>query len=105
MKPAVLLLSVLLLAAAAAQQPHGHRNPTPSTDTAPAQMPRPPAASSAADPAQMKRDAVLLAALAQTIPDQIDQVNAGKLPRDLQDDLRKIEKLAHRLRSEIRQER
>lgn len=105
MNSAVLLLSALLLVAAAAQQPHGHRNPTPMTDMAPAQTPRPPATSSATDPAQLKREAVLLAEVAQTIPDQIDQVNAGKLPRDLHDDLRKIKKLAHRLRSEIGRER
>lgn len=53
------------------------------------------------DPAKMKRDADELAALAQTIPHDVAQTSKGILPGDLNAKLKKIEKLAKELRSQL----
>ena len=53
------------------------------------------------DPAQLKREADELAKLASAVPVEINQVTRGELPKDLSENLKKIEKLAKRLRSEI----
>jgi hypothetical protein len=53
------------------------------------------------DPAKLRRDADELAALAQSVPPAVDQTTKGTLPRDLSDKLKKIEKLAKELRSQI----
>ena len=54
-----------------------------------------------ADIALLKQEADELARLANTIPAQMDQVGRGQLPKDLDDQLKRIEKLAKHLRSEI----
>lgn len=51
------------------------------------------------DPAKLKRDADELAALAQSVPSAVDQTTKGVLPKDLNDKLKRIEKLAKELRS------
>lgn len=53
------------------------------------------------DPAQLKREADELAALAQTVPAGVDQVNRGVLPKDFQEKLKRIEKLSKLLRTQI----
>lgn len=53
------------------------------------------------DLAQLKRDADELAALAQSVPAQVDQTSTGVLPKDLADKLKRIEKLAKHLRGEL----
>jgi hypothetical protein len=53
------------------------------------------------DPAELKRDAEELQKLAVTISEQVDQVTQNQLPKDLNDNLKRIEKLAKHLRSEI----
>jgi hypothetical protein len=53
------------------------------------------------DPAQLQRDADALAILAASIPPEVSKASNGILPKDLPDQLRQIEKLAKRLRSEI----
>ncbi len=53
------------------------------------------------DPAKVKKDAAELAKLAQSIPPGVDQVANGKLPKDLQARLKRIEKLSKQLRREI----
>lgn len=53
------------------------------------------------DPAKVKKDAAELARLAQSIPPGVDQVANGKLPKDLADRLKRIEKLSKQLRREI----
>lgn len=55
----------------------------------------------AAEPSQLQRDAQELARLAQLIPSEIQQVGSGRLPKDLNDQLKRIEKLAKQLRREI----
>jgi len=39
--------------------------------------------------------------LADTLPQQIDQVTKGQIPKDLGENLKRIEKLAKHLRSEV----
>jgi hypothetical protein len=53
------------------------------------------------DPAALKREADELAKLSAAIPGQLDQVSQGQMPKDLADQLKKIEKLAKHLRSEV----
>lgn len=54
-----------------------------------------------ADPGQLKEEANELAHLAAAVPPQMEQVTQGQLPKDLTDKLKRIEKLAKQLRSEI----
>jgi len=56
---------------------------------------------SVADPAQLQREAAELSRLAQSIPSQIDQVVKGGLPKDLGEQLKRIEKLSRQLRKEV----
>jgi len=51
--------------------------------------------------AQLKREADELARLSASIPDQVALVAKGLLPKDLTDQLKRIEKLSKHLRSEI----
>lgn len=53
------------------------------------------------DPASLKQEAEELAKLSAEVPSQMDQVSQGKIPKDLGDQLKRIEKLAKHLRSEI----
>jgi hypothetical protein len=50
---------------------------------------------------ELQRDAQELARLAQLIPSEVHQVESGLLPKDLDGQLRRIEKLSKRLRHEI----
>ena len=52
------------------------------------------------DPAQLQRDAHELARLAQLIPSEVEQVGNGRLPKDLDVQLKRIEKLSKQLRRE-----
>jgi hypothetical protein len=53
------------------------------------------------DAAKIRTEAEELAKVAATIPGDIDQVTQGKLPKDLNDKLKRIEKLSKNLRGEI----
>ena len=53
------------------------------------------------DPVKAQRDARQLASLAQKIPPEINQLSKDQLPKDLLQNLKQIQKLAKRLRSEI----
>jgi hypothetical protein len=50
---------------------------------------------------QVNSEAQELRALAAQLPQQIDQTTKGQLPKDLVENLKRIEKLAKHLRSEI----
>ena len=54
-----------------------------------------------ADLAKLRSDADELAMLAQSIPVDVDQTTRGILPKDLDQRLKKIQKLAKQLRSRI----
>jgi hypothetical protein len=53
------------------------------------------------DPAQAQREAQELADLAQKIPAQVAQLSKNVLPKDLPEQLKRVEKLAKHLRKEI----
>ncbi len=53
------------------------------------------------DAVKLRHDADELAALAQSVPPAVDQTTKGMLPKDLSDKLKRIEKLAKELRSQI----
>jgi len=53
------------------------------------------------DPARLKQEAEELAKLSAAIPSQVDLLTRGQFPKDLADQLKRIEKLAKHLRSEI----
>jgi len=53
------------------------------------------------DPAKLRHDADELAALAQSIPPEVNQTTKGVLPKDLSEKLRRIEKLAKQLRGQF----
>ncbi len=53
------------------------------------------------DTAQVKRDADQLAKLAGEIPSAVEQANKGVLSKDLNDQLKRIEKLSKQLRREL----
>jgi len=53
------------------------------------------------NPAKLRADAAELQSLIGTVQAQVDQVAKGMIPKDASDNLRKIEKLAKHLRSEI----
>jgi hypothetical protein len=53
------------------------------------------------DLAKLKRDADELASLSQSVPADIDQTTRGMFPKDLDQKLKKIEKLAKQLRSQV----
>ena len=53
-----------------------------------------------AHPAQLQRDAKELASLAQLIPSEVEQLQTGRLPKDLDSQLKRIEKLSKHLRRE-----
>ena len=53
------------------------------------------------DPLQLEREARELEELSQTIPADIAQANHGLLPKDTLEKLKRIEKLAKHLRSEL----
>ena len=53
------------------------------------------------DPSLLKQEAEELAKLSAAVPSQVDQVSQGKVPKDLADQLKRIEKLAKHLRSEV----
>jgi hypothetical protein len=66
-------------------------------------MPPPMNQRATIDPAKLKRDADELATLAQSVPPEVDQTTKGVLPKDLSEKLKRIEKLAKQLRSQISQ--
>jgi hypothetical protein len=50
---------------------------------------------------ELQQEAEELAQLAQSIPAEVEQVNHGVLPKDLNNKLKRIEKLSKHLRSDL----
>jgi|SRR5579863_7442965 len=110
MKTSILRLALLLLASTASAEGQDTRtaNTTPMIDhrleAAQAQsqksgptvyQPQSP------DLTRLREDAAELASLAQSIPLAVDQTTQGILPKDLDQKLKRIEKLSKQLRSRI----
>lgn len=55
----------------------------------------------AQDPVKLRQEADELSRLAQSVPLDIDQVAQGKLPKDVADKLKRIEKLSKHLRGAL----
>ena len=97
---AVILLSLFPVAA---NSQHSKPAGTPAGDTLANQQIEPPMKPG---PRQINIDQVNseieeLRRLANGLPTQIDQVTKGQLPKDLSENLKRIEKLAKQLRSQI----
>jgi hypothetical protein len=90
---------VLLLCCFLASAQRGHHDPTPQDRDANPE--RPLATRATVDPAQLKKDADELAQLASTVPADVARAINGILDKDLQNRLKKIEKLSKRLRGEL----
>jgi hypothetical protein len=106
-----LSISILILAASAflAALNVGKQNPRPippgireadKATNAPLEPPL-PIKRKPPELAQLRQQAAELVRLSQGVPQQIDQVAQGQLPKDLNGNLKQIEKLAKRLRSEL----
>ena len=63
--------------------------------------PPPPPPKKALDSVKLRAEANELADLARSVPSDVDQVSQGKLPRDIAEKLKRIEKLSKQLRGEL----
>jgi hypothetical protein len=73
------------------------RNQVPGEQPSSKSPVRPPAVNAV----QLQHDARELAELSSSLPADIDRVNHGLLPKDVNEKLRRIEKLSKRLRTEL----
>ena len=100
----VTLFVLLVLVAAAAQEstqiPKGIQEAEKAQAAIEKSIPSPQLPSQRT-PAEVQRDADQLVTLAQSIPADLNSVSQGKLPKDVIQKLKQIEKLAKRLRSEL----
>jgi hypothetical protein len=101
----LIVLSAVLSSAPAlfAQRPipPGVRQADQAEEQRQKDLPPAPTQHSSIDLAKLKHDADELATLAQSIPPEVDQTTKGILPKDLGDKLKRIEKLAKQLRSQL----
>lgn len=104
MKASALLFVILFLSSAAMAQsrpiPPGIRQAEQNEAQNEKDIP-PPIARRTIDFGKVKHDADELAVLAQSLPPDVDQTAKGILPRDLGAKLKRIEKLAKQLRSQL----
>jgi hypothetical protein len=99
----VVLFSSFSIAQGGRPMPPGLRDAERTVEQGEKNVPPPLYQNPRVDLAKLKRDADELAKLAQTIPPSVVQTTKGVLPKDLSDRLKKIEKLAKQLRSQISQ--
>jgi hypothetical protein len=99
------LCVLLLFPTGTSPQMAGHAKPPgiQTADTMSNQPLEPPAKSGPRqiNPELVTSEAQELRGLANQLPQQIDQTTKGQLPKDLVENLKRIEKLAKHLRSEI----
>src|ERR1700733_5259052 len=100
--PAVMLLSSLGWGQARSMPvPPGIRQADQTEAQTDKNVPAPRYDRGGIDVGKLKHDADELASLAQSIPHDIDATGRGILPKDLNDKLKRIEKLAKHLRSNL----
>ena len=102
----ILCLGILFCASALFAQrpiPPGVRQADQAETQSQKNIPPPLNQRPAADLAKIKQNADELAALAQSVPPDVEQTMKGILPKDLSEKLKRIEKLAKQLRSQISQ--
>jgi len=98
MKTTSRIACIVLLAVFASWAQRGHHDPTPDDRNA---GPDRQLAVQRIDPVQIGKDANELAQLADAIPQQAAQAASGVVDKDLRDKLKRIEKLARKLRGEL----
>lgn len=85
-------------------RPHAQQSsPVRGSDTmtaTPSQSPQ-QATKRTLDVTGLRAEAAELSALARAVPDQIEKVGNGQLPKELVENLRRIEKISKRIRGEI----
>jgi hypothetical protein len=107
MRTSILLLALLLSASPFLAQgsqgirPAGQHQADKAETQFDKSVPPPARPRQNADPAKLREDANELANLAQSIPPAVEQTTKGMLPKDLDQKLKRIEKLAKQLRSQI----
>lgn len=98
----LLLLTILLIPEAAAPQQVKPPGIVQGDQEANQQLEPPmPPQPKKINVAEVKQESQELQVLADKIPGEIQQVTNGELPKDLSDNLKKIEKLSKHLRSEV----
>ncbi len=95
-----LLLAAMLLCAVSVLAQRGHRD---APDVFKDETNLPLAAQQGPDPKVMLQDAVELKQLSDGIPEEIQKTTHGTISADLGARLKKIEKLAKKLRGEVQQ--
>jgi hypothetical protein len=98
--PFVLLAASLILAQAKPIPP-GVRQADQAEAQTEKNVPPPMAQRAHLDLARLGQEADELAGIAQTIPPDVASIQQGKLPKDVIEKLKQIEKLCKRLRSQI----
>jgi hypothetical protein len=104
MRSSILLFALLFSASSAFAQrtgPIGQRQADRAENQFDKSVPPPAHQRQNIDVAKLRQDADELANLAQSIPPAVDQTTKGLLPKDLDQKLKRIEKLAKQLRSQI----
>jgi hypothetical protein len=105
MKTPLIAAPLLLLASVGAwgqkPGPPSVRQADQAEENAQRNIPPPLYQRPATDLAKLRKDAAELVTLAQGIPTDIDQTEKGILPKDLGEKLKRIEKLAKHLRSQV----
>lgn len=97
-----LLIVVVLVSGSNGQGRHGYPSPpTPAAHDAPTPS-EPKFSVHRLDSVTIEREAKEMAALAASIPGDIEQLKKGLLPSDAIDKLKRIEKLSKQLRGQIR---
>jgi hypothetical protein len=99
----VLLFMLFVASSARAQRPRppGQQQADQAEAQAQQNIPPPLTSRAAIDSVKLKHEADELAALAQSVPPEVDQTTKGLLPKDLGEKLKRIEKLAKQLRGEL----
>jgi len=92
-----LLCCITLLAGAQGQPPMPMQHIEAKVEQSPSNLPR-----KQLDHPLLKKQSEELASLASSLPLQVAQVKQGLLPKDLENRLTRIEKLAKQMRKELR---
>lgn len=98
---AFLSFSTAIVALSQHQGPAGNRWPDNNSDSGLHVQAPPAQGAKAIDSAKLRADAAELRTLTAAVQSQVDQVSNGMIPKDMSDNLKKIEKLAKHLRNEI----
>jgi hypothetical protein len=104
MRTSILLLALLLSASLVSTQrtrPAGQHEADKAEAQFEKSVPPPVRQQRSTDLARLRQCADELANLAQSIPPDVDQTTKGMLPKDLDQKLKRIERLAKQLRSKI----